>query len=295
MTRPRPAGRVAAALVAMALLSTGCGSGKPAAARGPVLPGTLYLMSGPTLFTADLWRLRDGRPERLTSFPGGRISVVTAGSGEVVVAEASSGTDKIARLAGDHLERIIDDRVFSPSLSTDGRLGFSRSLYDARSGTLPSRSSIVVRDLRSGAERVAFETPGSRPVANPAFAPDGSLAAVVGSGSPDAHVVLIGSDGKATEPGLAHPGGIGLIWSPGRRLVVTGDKGFPSLLWDPASNRRDPLPAGWDPLAWSPDGTSLLVSQGDALGRIDPADPSRVTPLGRFGPGPVYGAAWAAG
>lgn len=278
---------------------SGCDSGSPnkaASAKptptGPVLPGVVYLVSGPTLLTGDLWRLRDGKAEQLTDFEGGRISHVTAGSGEVMVAEASSGADQIARLMGDRLEPYIQDRVFTPALSSDGRLAYSIYRYTEASGRLPSGSAIMARDLETGAERVAYEIGDGQTLGYPAFGPDGLLAADLNADFPNAAVIVIGPDGTVRHR-LPHPGGTQVFWQPGPLPLVTNGEGT-SFLWDPATGNQTPVAPGWVPITWSPDGTQLLVAQGQELGRVKPSDPSRVESLGRFGPGPVYLGAWVA-
>jgi hypothetical protein len=49
--------------------------------------------------------------------------------------------------------------------------------------------------------------------------------------------------------------------------------------------RRELLPGGWQPLAWSPDGTQLLMQAGAALGVWSMNMPRQVTRIGGITPG----------
>lgn len=286
-------------LVLVAVVSVSCSS-EAATPKPPttvLLPdgGTLYVGAGPSGFAQDLYRIRgDGRtaPEQVTALPPGRnLSVLTAGSGQVIVSEATEGTDKIARLVGNRLERLIDDRVFTPSLSDDGRLAYVR-LREAVGQ--PNVDFVVVRDLASSEERNLYQHTGGS-LSYPAWAP-GSLLAVVEKDGPtlrQARIVLIGADGTVRKVELGERASTGLVGSQrAPHLVVRGNGPPPSqFLLDPALGHRDPLPPGWVPLTWSPDGSSLLVANGRRLGLIRPPDLARVDEVGNF-PQPVWQADW---
>jgi len=120
----------------------------------------------------------------------------------------------------------------SPALSADGgRLAFARA------------GEVVVRDLRSGAERAVGA--GS----DPAFAPDGRLARVAAEG-----IVVTGPTGAelATIPladRAAPPGArvVDLAWTPGGDRLTYGlvaDGGAPSaVVADPATGAAAAVPA----------------------------------------------------
>lgn len=62
---------------------------------------------------------------------------------------------------------------------------------------------------------------------------------------------------------------------------------------DPASEERRALSTGWVGLAWSPDGASLLVAHGRAIGIInDLTNLSKVERIGTIDE-PAYAGAWA--
>ncbi len=286
-------------IAVMATLAASCSSeaAPPKQTATVLLPdrGTLYLGAGPTVSAEDLYRIRgDGRsgPERITAMPAGRnLSVLTAGSGQVIVSEASEGTDKVARLVGNRLERLIDDRAFTPSLSDDGRLAYIR-LREAVGR--PNEDFVVVRDLASGEERTLYQHTGGS-LSYPAWGP-ASLLAVVEKDGPtlrQTRIVLISADGTVRKVELGDRASTGLAGSQrAAHLVVRGNGPPPSqFLLDPGSGRRDPLPSGWLPLTWSPDGSSLLVAKGRRLGLIRPPDLAAVDEVGTF-PVPVWQADW---
>lgn len=288
---------VLAAAIALVAVSCSSEAATPKPTTNVLLPdqGTLYLGAGPTLSAEDLYSIRgDGRsrPERVTAMPPGRnLSVLTAGSGQVIVSEASEGTDKIARVVGNRLERLIDDRVFTPSLSDDGRLAYVR--LDEAVGR-PNEHFVVVRDLASGEERTVYQHTGGS-LSYPAWTSE-SLLAVVEKDGPtrrQARIVLVSADGTVRKLELGERASTALVGSQRAAQLAVVDYGPPptAFLLDPGSGERDPLPSGWLPLTWSPDGSSLLVANGSRLGLIRPPDLATVVEVGTF-PVPVWQADW---
>ncbi|MGQ0521661.1 MAG: hypothetical protein ACT4PX_10995 [Actinomycetota bacterium] len=287
--------------LAAAFVLSACSSDSPAGRKDAVatvsLPdgGTLYLVAGPSGSAQDLYRIRgDGRsePERLTAMqPGRDLSALTAGSGQVIVSEASEGTDKIARLVGGRLERLIDDRVFTPSLSDDGRLAYVRLHEEVKR---PNEDFVVVRDLDAGEERTVYQQSG-KSVSYPAWGPSGLLG-VVEKDPPlyrQARVVLIPADGSTRSIELGDRPSTALIGSQQATQFIVVDYGPPpsGFLLDPVSGQRQDLAPGWLPLAWSPEGTSILVADDRRLGLIRPPDLAQVQQIGTF-PEPVWQADW---
>lgn len=244
----------------------------------------------------DLYRqVGDGqaRPERLTNLPPGRnISWLTAGSGEVMVAEARDGSDKISRVVGGRLERFIDDRVFAPALSEDGKLAYSLLRYEPDgAGSDTERWSIHVRDLNTGSDLTVHESP--KPLGGPRWMPDGSLAALE-TQVPDYNdnrVLVIAPDGQIRDPGVPRTAKFLLLISSNGRIAI-GESPAIAIL-DLSNPVTAPLRRGWLPLAWSPDGNSLLMSRGRQLGLVTPPELSTVRPIGAF-PVPVWTASWLA-
>jgi hypothetical protein len=85
-----------------------------------------------------------------------------------------------------------------------------------------------------------------------------------------------------------------LVWGEHAPAVAVA---FPShvaeLLYP--DGRRKLLPRGWQPLAWSPDGTRLLMQAGAALGVWSMNTPGQVTRIGGITPGvQILQATWLA-
>ncbi|MGH2652505.1 MAG: hypothetical protein ACRDHK_14985, partial [Actinomycetota bacterium] len=219
--------------------------------------------------------------------PGRDVSWVTAAGHEVIVADARDGVDKIDRVVGRRLQRLIESRSFAPALS-DNRLAYKVLRFPNDQAPVPSSFVLIVRDLTTGQQRTVYETPDSS--GPPNWGPDGSLAVLANYGSPDNRILIIGADGGRRELQAAVPGATYLQWSRAGPLAITNFKGQSALI-DPGSGRSDPLPSEWNPLCWSPDGRSLMVGQGRRLGLIGLGDLTRVKPLGSFGK-PVSGCAW---
>jgi hypothetical protein len=58
---------------------------------------------------------------------------------------------------------------------------------------------------------------------------------------------------------------------------------------------RTPLPSGWQPLAWNPSGTQLLMQSNTALGIWSASAPGRVRMVGVITPGmQILQAVWLA-
>lgn len=300
---------VLAALVSvLALLfaAVACSDRSPAGVAAHPVPasislpsGTLYLVAGERDIAADLYRVRSGDEtvEQITRFaPGPGISSLTAGSGHVIVAAAPQRTDKIYRVVDHRLELLIDDRVFSPALSPDGRLAYSHLRLAAPRPDAAKTWAIVVRDLDTGQERTVYEP--SLPTAlssGGAWGPDGSMLLTQRDANHQRpRIVVLGPDGSSRPLDTQLPDPGGASWSRGGWVAVNDFTSAAAELVDPASGERRRLPEGWRARAWSPDGSSLLVSQDRRLGLVSLADVADVQPLGeaQF---PVHAAAWVEG
>ena len=118
-------------------------------------------------------------------------------------------------------------------------------------------------------------------------------------------------EGWVGRPGQRRPGIIIYGRGPVRRLSI-GVSAIPSLVaWGehapalalafPANNaellfpdgQRQRLPAGWQPLAWNPAGSELLMQSATALGIWSRSAPGQVTRVGGISPGAqILQAAW---
>ena len=131
---------------------------------------------------------------------------------------------------------------------------------------------------------------------------------------------MFGPHGQIAIEGWSGPDGgrrpTVLIYAGGQvAMVSTGVSEIPSLLaWGhraPAlavafpghraellytDGRRRPLPSGWQPLAWNPSGTQLLMQSATALGIWSATAPGRVRMVGVITPGTsILQAVWLSG
>jgi hypothetical protein len=259
--------------------------------EGSELGGTIYLMAGRDLFNADLYRARGSldNVERLTR--DGRISLVAAHDGVVVVATArGSGSDRLelANLSGgDALPgELIDARGHSPDLSRSGKLLYSVVKYEDDGAVAGDR--VYVTEPRPGAEkRVVLDSRRSvhadwGPAEKVAVFGDGGSEIRVGAGAPGERTI---------DPGLGrisyletNDEDVMAVVGPGRGLAVVPPDGAPRQ-----------FESDWDPYAWSPDGRALLAvnKSKDRLGLMSPLDGS-VDEVGRVSGGKVFQAQWVA-
>ncbi|GEM_PF-5056028 len=120
----------------------------------------------------------------------------------------------------------------------------------------------------------------------PSFGPDRMLA-LVGPywtnlrGAPD--VLIFSDDGHGPVIGGLRSGfrelGYNSFWGPtAPALVVGSSKDTFEVLY--LTGRRQMLPPGWRPLAWSPDGRQILLFGHRSLALWSPRAPTRITVIG---------------
>lgn len=288
---------VCAAVAAYVIFADGEGDddGSPPVEREPRglrfeggdLPGTIYLLAGEDALNADLYRARGSlrRVERLTR--DGRVSIVAAYGGVVVLSNArGAGSDRleVANLSGgDALPgELIDPNGQGPDFSPSGKLLYSVPQYTNGGGDAGTRTFMT--EPRPGADkRVLFDSKRS------VFASwgPGERLAVFSSG--DRSVVLDpGRSGRrSVDPGLGRVTGVDTsntdvmaVEGRGQRLATLPPDGPP---------RR--FESDWEPIGWSPDGRRLLAARRDRLGLMSPTDGS-VEEVGRVRGGKVFQAEW---
>lgn len=293
-------------VLALLLGAVACSDTSPAPPARPAAPlinlpsGTLYLVAGERDIAADLYRVRTGHPtvDQITRFaPGAGVSTLTAGSGRVIVAAAPQRTDKIYTVVGRRLDLLVDDRVFGPALSHDGRLAYTNLRFGAPRPDASKTFAIVVRQLATGEETTLYESPLPTYLSSGgAWSPDGSILLTQMDANYQApRILILAADGSSRQLVTQLPNPGGALWSREGFLAVTDDDaGATEILAPVPSSDRRRVPAGWNARAWSPDGSSLLVSQGKRVGLVSPADTSTVRPLGQA-QFPIYAAAWLEG
>jgi hypothetical protein len=264
-------------------------------ARG--LPtGVFYLLAGPTLADLNVWQVSpDGHERRLTdNHRGYGIDGFAASRAGLILA------------GGDHLARWTRHgpawlrsrgtliRGTSPDIRANGMIGYVTP--PARSGTgRAAEFAIWVRRCCGGRGTVVHRQ--TRAVTNPVFGPHGEIAVqgFVSQAGQRAPAVIIYRHGDTRKLRTGVPAVPSLLaWGEHAPAVAVA---FPShvaeLLYP--DGHRELLPRGWQPLAWNPAGTQLLMQAGAALGVWSMRAPGRVTRIGGITPGvQILQATWLA-
>jgi hypothetical protein len=295
-------------LVGMSLAGCSSGSDEPEAAPTTTttqvaLPvpegftGEFFAMTGDDIYNAGLSRLTFS-PPRLTSLsPVRRVSKISGCAESFIVAAAQESVD-----FSDHIQQFTNGKFgpvpglgmpfgFSPELNAQCELVYT----DAGDETEPL--SRVWR-FRSGASapEVIHTSPGST---GAEWGPGGQIAVVETSRRSDeapkqvTGVRVLRPDGSSfvVPPVTPEPGPF--EWGAGEWIAFGIDERSTAIVRPDNGERRDL--ADWLPLAWSPDGTWLLVVEADearrALGVVNVADFGTVVPLGTA-PEAVHEVVW---
>jgi hypothetical protein len=280
-------------------------SGRPlpagTAARLPA--GAYYLLAGRTLGSLNVWEVGPGRAvAQLThNRPGHGIDALAASAAGIIVADAADGFDRLARWTGHGLSWLRHDlrgpiiQGSSPDIRGNGTVGYV---------TPPTESGVhrvadfAIWTQPSFTSRATVVYRQRRPMDGPVFGPHGQIAIEGWTGPQGSRrpSVLIYRDGQVTtlSTGVSAIPSL-LAW--GRRapaLAVAFPAHRAELLFPDA--RRQPLPRGWQPLAWNPSGTQLLMQSATALGIWSAAAPGRgVRTVGLITPGmQILQAVWLA-
>jgi hypothetical protein len=263
----------------------------PAATAGKLPAGAYYLLAGRSLSSLNVWEVGPGGAlTQLTHNPPGHgVDALAASGAGIIVGDAAGGTDRLARWTrhGPSWLRHSYGGPFiygsSPDIDGHGTIGYvtpptgSGAHRDANFAiwTQPSFTSRA---------RVVYRQ--QRPLDGPVFGPHGQIA-IEGWTGPQA----------SRRPGV-------LIYRHGGVMTLTtGVSAIPSLLaWGhraPAlavafpenraellylDGRRQPLPLGWQPLAWNEAGTQLLMQSATGLGIWSATAPGRVRTVGIITP-----------
>lgn len=263
----------------------------PASTRRNLPAGVFYLLAGRGLASLNLWQVTAGGKERQLTHDrrGSGIDAFDASAAGIILADGTSSGDDLARLTtrGPSLLRKTGGhpallRGSSPDIRDDGMIGYvTPPATGSRTG---SYFEIWTRRSFSGRGSVLLRQP--HPLAGPVFGPHGQIA-------------VEGWDG----PGQRKPSVL-IYRAGGMRRLLTGVNAIPSLVaWGqhapalalafPAhtaellflDGHRQLLPPGWQPLAWNPQGTELLMQSARALGIWSVRSPGRVTRIGAITPG----------
>jgi hypothetical protein len=188
-------------------------------------------------------------------------------------------------------------RGFAPALKPDDcRLAFTDvdqtgaetvhrlHVWDPKTGT----DSIVERAAESAPHPAGFD-----------WGPGGRLAVVLNTGgSPGKPVVstamvIVRADGsRQTLPAPASDLGA-VYWGSSSTMAFVRIDAKATLLFDPVAGTSSEL-AGWWPVAWSPDGRQLLLTDADNQEELAVVAPPDLSSVQRVGTAPVgvYGGVW---
>ena len=253
--------------------------------------GTFYVLAGSDSASLNLWELSNAGEEiQLTqNHKGYGISSFGASRAGIVLADASTGADELARLTDKGLVPLKAGRASSPGMNASGQIFFTRPPYGkSRSFELVVRKSFTAKSTIRYKSRVNL--------VGGAWGPSRSIAVIQGghfpgTRGPTPKLLVIDRRGKA----LAVATGFGkylsnIIWVPrAHDLAVTSWRGAGEVIT--RSGSRLKLPAGWYPAAWNPSGSKLLVwgSKGRSLAIWSPTRPGTVSRIGALAKGIVMG------
>lgn len=273
-------------------ISAGAGGAGPARRPAPPLPqrtvrnlpaGTFYLLTGPNPESFNLWQISNtGKQVRLThNSVGFGISNFDASRAGVVMADAASSIDELARLTPAGARYFKDRNGTGPAINAQGRICFVR---------VPDNDGqdfkLIVKDSVSAPERVIYRQ--KEDITVNVWGPHQEIAIVSGGHAPGTtgpvpKLIIISRNGKVRV--IRHDLGKGnqlgnVMWNEHKAgLAITGNARG-EVIYD--RGRRYMLPAGWFPQTWNPDGTTLLVERVDytAIGLWSAARPHTVKVIG---------------
>ena len=265
--------------------------------------GAYYLLAGRTLRGLNVWEVSPGRAvTQLThNQPGRGIDALAASSAGIVLADAADGTDRLARwtrhgpawLRHRHHGPYIHGS--SPDIGGSGTVGY----VTPPSGSGAHRDaqfSIWTQPSFTSRARIVYRQ--RRPLDGPVFGPHGQIAIEGWTGPQGSRrpSVLIYQHGQVTTLSTGVSAIPSLVaWGHRAPALAVAFPAHRAELLFPDGTRR-PLPSGWQPLAWNPSGTQLLMQSNTAVGIWSAGSPARVRTVGLITPGmQILQAVWLAG
>jgi hypothetical protein len=198
----------------------------------------------------------------------------------VTNADRSAGfTDTIQRFTAGTLSPLpglADPKGSGPATAPDCRVVFDH--FDR--STEPPTDHLMMLDPGTAVERELYAPGPSKVLGIADWGPGGQVAVLEGTDPTEGHptvvtgIVIISPDGsKRVIPSPVN--GLGTLqWSASKWIAIGDEANKKTVFLDPDTGARDELP-GWFPLAWSPDGQRLMVTdsgQRKALGVVDAAN-----------------------
>ncbi|MFL6240551.1 MAG: hypothetical protein ACJ735_13770 [Actinomycetes bacterium] len=269
----------------------GGANGSPSPESVPTQAGTIYVALGANPLNAQIYRFNGPAQAgaKLTSLPPneGASTVSAAGHFIVIASTVGFGRDRPYLLNGrGGMTNLWSRAGYAPVVSPRGDVAWLDLTMNNRGAT-----SYGIDLLRRGDRHPMVVRHGPAGVGPAAWAGDNTLA-ILQAGSP-ARVLLIDAATRhvlqALSTDIENPT---YLTASVQRVVATGDTHQGELI--SSSGKRTRLAQGWGPVAFSPDGTELLVVRNRTeLGIVQVDHPDRVS-LWRSWPGQtVLDAAWS--
>jgi hypothetical protein len=278
--------------------------GRPAEPDAPVPAGlasalrgeTAYLLIGPP-GSANVWRVDAAHPkgEQLTDNKGAfGVSWISASPAGLVLADARSSIDVVSVYRDHASQPLPAGHGGTPSVNADGQIAFVQ-VPDVVNRTGPQTFRISVTSTGGEPPQVRYQQ--ATDMGALAWGPGNQLAVISapgprkGQGRPE--VLVINGSGTVMTRLRPSIGEIGFLsWNAAAPGIAVGGMTDRSEIVT-TDGRETPLPRGWRPLCWSPDGSKLLVGRDTEAGVWRPGASDRVDSLGKTGgSGPLLGCAW---
>jgi hypothetical protein len=285
MLLPTAAACTGQGVAAMSPPQSGCRAGQQGS--GPVprevvrrLPaGVLYLLAGPDDDSLNLWQVTNsGCQRQLTHVRGLGVSDFGASRAGVILSEAPTGVDQLARLGSHGPVLLPDGAVSTVGIDPAGRVVYIQS------PTGPGRKNVfkvVVKKSFLSAAHVLYQQKASLIVCE--WGPKHHIATISAADANEhgpMRLLDIGPKGQARVVRTGLPNVGNAHWDKKAPGIAITASHLGELIRSDGTRQR--LPRGWHPGGWNPAGTKLLVwATGDkAIGIWDPAAPGHIFRLG---------------
>ncbi len=257
------------ALAALSACSRSKGETLSATPTDPALSGRFFSTAGQSSATADLYEGRFASGHlllyRLTSTQ--RVGGIGGCDSKLTVTNADQTvglTDTVQRFdAGTFspIAGLADPKGSVLSVAQDCRLIFAR--FDQ--STDPPTDHLILFDPSNGTSRELYAPGPGKVLGAGDWGPGGKIAVIEGTAPTEGHptavtgIVIIGADGSKrtiTSP-ISALGN--LQWGLSKWIAVSDEANSRTVFLDAETGTHSDLP-GWFPLAWSPDGQHLMVT-----------------------------------
>lgn len=256
----------------------------------PALAGRFYATAGAGDAEADLYNLRFVPDLVMFSLTAGHRTFGVDGCAEAltigVAGPEVNFQDALRRFDGEisTIDGLGDGTGALAAVGPDCRTAFLRLDRSAS----PPTNHLMLFDPATKTLRELYMPGAGRVLGVSDWGPGGQLAVFEGTAPSDGQptvatgIVIINADGsKRTIPPPVSGFGT-LQWGTSQRIAVSDEANGATVFLDPSSGERSEL-RGWTPLAWSPDGRRLMVTDAaerKTLAVIDDSDLSQARVVG---------------